>query len=36
MADLAKRIQDSTAWDSTPIAITYDENGGLWDRARAT
>jgi phospholipase C len=31
-----KRIRDSSAWDGTPIIITYDENGGRWDRARAT
>jgi phospholipase C len=30
-ADLVKRIQDSSAWDSTLITITYDENGGRWD-----
>jgi len=30
-ADLVKRIQDSSAWDSTLIIITYDENGGRWD-----
>jgi phospholipase C len=30
-ADLVKRIQDSSAWDSTPIIITHDENGGRWD-----
>jgi len=32
-ADLVKLIQDSTAWDSTLIIITYDENGGRWDHA---
>jgi phospholipase C len=30
-ADLVKRIQDSSAWDSILIIITYDENGGSWD-----
>jgi len=34
MADLVKRIQDSSAWDSTLIIITYDENGGRWERRR--
>jgi hypothetical protein len=30
-ANLVKRIQDSSSWDSTLIIITYDENGGRWD-----
>jgi phospholipase C len=30
-ADLVKRIPDSSAWDSTPIIIAYDESGGRWD-----
>jgi len=33
-ADLVKRIQDSSAWDSTLIVITYDENGGRWEQRR--
>jgi phospholipase C len=33
-ADLVKRIQDSSAWDSTLIIITYDENGGRWEQRR--
>ncbi|HEX4596505.1 MAG TPA: acid phosphatase [Burkholderiaceae bacterium] len=31
IADLVHKIQASTAWASTLIIITYDENGGFWD-----
>jgi acid phosphatase len=31
IADLIHRIQASSAWASTLIIVTYDENGGFWD-----
>ncbi len=31
VADLVKKIQNSPAWASTAIFITYDEHGGRWD-----
>jgi acid phosphatase len=31
VADLVAAVQNSTAWASTAIIITYDENGGRWD-----
>lgn len=31
VADLVAAIQASSAWPSTAIVITYDENGGRWD-----
>jgi phospholipase C len=31
VADIVHAIQNSDAWNSTAIIITYDENGGRWD-----
>jgi len=31
VADLVAAVQASSAWPSTAIIITYDENGGRWD-----
>jgi phospholipase C len=31
VADLVQKIQNSPAWASTVIFITYDEHGGRWD-----
>ena len=31
IADLVHKIQASSAWASTLIIVTYDENGGFWD-----
>jgi phospholipase C len=31
VADIVHAIQNSDAWESTAIIITYDENGGRWD-----
>jgi phospholipase C len=31
VADIVHAVQQSSAWDSTAIIITYDENGGRWD-----
>ena len=31
IADLIGRIRASSAWDTTLIIVTYDENGGFWD-----
>jgi acid phosphatase len=31
IADLVTKIQASSAWNSTVIIVTYDENGGFWD-----
>jgi phospholipase C len=31
VADIVHAIQNSDAWPSTAIIITYDENGGRWD-----
>jgi len=31
VADLVAAVQASTAWPTTAIVITYDENGGRWD-----
>jgi phospholipase C len=31
VADLVSKIQNSSAWASTVIIITYDEHGGHWD-----
>jgi len=31
IADLIHKIQASSAWASTLIIVTYDENGGFWD-----
>lgn len=31
IADLVRTIQASSAWKSTLIIVTYDENGGFWD-----
>ncbi len=31
VADLVAKIQNSPAWNSTAIFITYDEHGGRWD-----
>jgi len=31
IAELIGKIQASSAWASTLIIVTYDENGGFWD-----
>jgi acid phosphatase len=31
IADVIAKIQASSAWNSTVIIVTYDENGGFWD-----
>jgi phospholipase C len=31
VADIVSAVQNSSAWDSTAIVVTYDENGGRWD-----
>jgi phospholipase C len=31
VADIVHAVQNSSAWDSTAIIVTYDENGGRWD-----
>jgi phospholipase C len=31
VADIVNAVQNSSAWDSTAIIVTYDENGGRWD-----
>jgi phospholipase C len=31
VADIVNAVQNSSAWSSTAIIITYDENGGRWD-----
>ena len=31
VASIVQAVQNSSAWDSTAIIITYDENGGRWD-----
>jgi acid phosphatase len=31
IADMVTKIRASSAWSSTVIIVTYDENGGFWD-----
>jgi phospholipase C len=31
VANIVDAVQNSSAWDSTAIIVTYDENGGRWD-----